>query len=90
MSNNHLITPDSPESDHVDQSNFDFSEDCFTFDDDGWLELDFPDQAHIISGPIQINPVNQASTEVNNYAGTGTGTGTSSLLQGRPAGNILY
>ncbi|XWS17609.1 hypothetical protein CRYUN_Cryun33cG0081800 [Craigia yunnanensis] len=73
MSNNNFRPSDSPESDHADQSNFEFPEDYFSFD--SWLE-DYPDA--IISGPIE-NPVNQAN-EVNDSAGT------SSLLQG-PAGN---
>ena len=73
MSNNNFIPPDSPESDHADQSNFEFPEEYFTFDD--WLE-DYPEA--IFPGPIE-NPVNQAN-EVNDSAGN------SSLFQG-PAGH---
>ena len=69
MSNNNFRPSDSPESDHADQSKFEFPEDYFSFD--SWLE-DYPEA--IISGPIE-NPVNQAN-EVNDSAGT------SSLLQG--------
>ncbi|XVE97728.1 hypothetical protein REPUB_Repub03eG0043400 [Reevesia pubescens] len=74
MSNNSFIPPDSPESDHADQSNFEFPEYFTNFE--GWLE-DYPDS--IISEPIQNIPVNQAN-EVNDSAGT------SSLIQG-PASN---
>ncbi|GMJ07604.1 WRKY DNA-binding protein 50, ARABIDOPSIS THALIANA WRKY DNA-BINDING PROTEIN 50 [Hibiscus trionum] len=70
MSNNDFRPPDSPESDHADQSSFGFPDD-WTFD--GWLE-DYPEA--IISGPIQI-PFDQAH-EVNDSAGT------SSLLQVLP------
>ncbi|XVF89044.1 hypothetical protein PTKIN_Ptkin19aG0099600 [Pterospermum kingtungense] len=65
--NNQFIPPESPESDHADQSNFDFSDEYFSID--GWLE-DFPDAINI-SGPVQ-NPVNQANEVVNDSAGTST------------------
>ncbi|XP_022729973.1 probable WRKY transcription factor 50 [Durio zibethinus] len=71
MSNNSAIPPDSPESDHADQSNFEFPEEYFTLDD--WLE-DYPEAN--LSVPTE-NPVNQAN-KVNDSAGS------SSLLQ-RPA-----
>ncbi|XWS72407.1 hypothetical protein CRYUN_Cryun02cG0037300 [Craigia yunnanensis] len=70
MSNNNFRPPDSPESYYVNQSNFEFPEEYFTFD--GWLE-DYPEA--IISEPIE-NYVNQAN-EVNDSAGT------SSPLQGQ-------
>ncbi|XVE53863.1 hypothetical protein DITRI_Ditri03aG0035800 [Diplodiscus trichospermus] len=75
MSDKNFRPPDSPESDHADQSNFEFPEEYFSFE--GWLE-DYPDA--IISDPID-NPVNQTN-EVNDSAGS------SSLLQG-PPGHVL-
>ncbi|XWS70211.1 hypothetical protein CRYUN_Cryun03dG0029100 [Craigia yunnanensis] len=74
MSNNNFSPRDgSPESDHADQSNFEFPEEYFTLD--GWLE-DYSEA--IISGPIE-NHVNQAN-EVDVFACT-------SILLQRPAGN---
>ncbi|KAK6236695.1 hypothetical protein SCA6_012032 [Theobroma cacao] len=72
MSTVNFKPPDSPESDHANQSNFEFPDDYFTFD--SWLE----DCPEAISSGTTENPVNQAN-EVNDSAGA------SSLLQG-PAG----
>ncbi|XVE70864.1 hypothetical protein DITRI_Ditri10aG0105000 [Diplodiscus trichospermus] len=72
MSGNRFRPPDSLESDHANQSNFEFPEGYFTFE--GWLE-DYPEA--IISGPIE-NHVNQ-NNEVYDSAGT------SNFFQG-PAG----
>ncbi|XP_021277715.1 probable WRKY transcription factor 50 [Herrania umbratica] len=73
MSTVNFKLPDSPESDHADQSNFEFTDDYFALD--SWLG-DYPEA---ISSGTTKNPVNQAN-EVNDFAGA------SSLLQG-PAGN---